>query len=63
VMNCVGWIIIKLSSLFSEGDFEVQNYHGDVSEIKVFYFRMYETIEHGDKRTTGNLLNSNFKYD
>ncbi|MWX52134.1 mechanosensitive ion channel, partial [Francisella tularensis] len=62
VMNFVGWIIINWRSLFSEGDFEVQNYHGYVSEIKVFYFRMYETIEHGDKRTTGKLLNSNYKY-
>lgn len=57
VMNFVGWIIINWRSLFSEGDYiEVQNYHGYVSEIKVFYFRMYETIEHGDKRTTGKLL-------
>lgn len=57
VMNFVGWIIINWRSLFSEGDHvQIQNYHGYVTEIKLFYFRMYETIEHGNKKTTGKLL-------
>ena len=57
VMNFVGWIIINWRSLFSEGDYiQIQNYHGYITEIKLFYFRMYETIEHGDKKTTGKLL-------
>ena len=25
-------------------------------QVGLFYFRMYETIEHGDKKTTGKLL-------
>lgn len=57
VMNFVGWIIINWRSLFSEGDYiQIQNYHGYITEIKLFYFRMYETVEHGDKKTTGKLL-------
>ncbi|WP_432773666.1 mechanosensitive ion channel domain-containing protein [Francisella salimarina] len=57
VMNLVGWIIINWRSLFSEGDYiQIMGYHGCVTEIKLFYFRMYETIEHGDKKTTGKLL-------
>lgn len=43
--------------LFSEGDYiQVQNYHRYVTEIKLFYFRMYGTIEYGNKRITGKLL-------
>ena len=57
IMNFVGWIIINWSSLFSGGDYiQVQNYHGYVTEIKLFYFIMHETIEYGDKRITGKLL-------
>ncbi|MGQ4002522.1 mechanosensitive ion channel [Francisellaceae bacterium CB299] len=57
VMNFTGWIIINWRSLFSEGDYiHILNYNGVVAEIKLFYFRIYETIEHGDKRTTGKLI-------
>ncbi|MED7789062.1 mechanosensitive ion channel domain-containing protein [Francisella sp. 19X1-34] len=57
VMNFVGWIIINWRSLFSEGDYiQIQSYHGYITEIKLFYFRMYETVDHGDKKTTGKLL-------
>lgn len=57
VMNFVGWIIINWRSLFAEDDYvQVQNYHGCIKEIKLFYFRMYETVEHGDKRITGKLI-------
>lgn len=57
VMNFVGWIIINWRSLFSEGDYiQILGYHGYIKEIKLFYFRMYETIEHGDKKTTGKLI-------
>ncbi|AIT08514.1 mechanosensitive ion channel protein MscS [Candidatus Francisella endociliophora] len=57
VMNFVGWIIINWRSLFSEGDYiQIQDYHGYITEIKLFYFRMYETIEHGDKKITGQLI-------
>lgn len=57
VMNLVGWIIINWRSLFSEGDYiQIQGQHGYITEVKLFYFRMYETTEHGDKKTTGKLL-------
>jgi len=57
VMNFTGWIIINWRSLFSEGDhIHILNYNGIVTEIRLFYFRIYETIEHGDKRTTGKLI-------
>ena len=57
VMNFVGWIIINWRSLFSEGDYvQIQGYHGYITEIKFFYFRMYETVEHSDKKTTGKLI-------
>ena len=57
VMNFTGWIIINWRSLFSEGDhIHILNYNGVVTEIRLFYFRIYETIEHGDKRTTGKLI-------
>ena len=56
-MNFVGWIIINWSNLFSEGDYiQVQNYHRYVTEIKLFYFRMHETIEYGDKRINWKTL-------
>ncbi|WP_191092430.1 mechanosensitive ion channel domain-containing protein [Francisella sp. XLW-1] len=55
VMNLVGWIIINWRSLFSEGDYiQIMGYHGCVTEIKLFYFRMYDTVEHGDKKLPEN---------
>lgn len=58
VMNFVGWIIINWRSLFSEGDYvQIQGYHGYITEIKFFYFRMYETINHSDKKLLVNLSN------
>ena len=57
VMNFTGWIIINWRSLFSEGDhINILNYNGVVTEIRLFYFRIHETVEHGDKRTTGKLI-------
>ena len=57
VIDFTGSIIINWRSLFSKSDYiHILNYKGFVTEIRFIHFRIYETIEHGDKRTTGKLI-------
>lgn len=57
IMNFTGWIIINWRGLFSEDDtIQVQGYRGNVKDIKVLYFTLYETIESANDQPTGKLI-------
>jgi hypothetical protein len=64
VIGFIGWIIMNWRSLFSKGDYiHILNYKGFVTEIRFIHFRIYETIEHGDKKLLEINQNPKFNSD
>ena len=64
VIDFTGSIIINWGSLFSKSDYiHILNYKGFITEIRFIHFRIYETIEHGDKKLLEINQNPKFNSD
>ena len=57
IMNFTGWIIINWRGLFSEGDsIQVQTYVGEVTDIRLLYFTIRESVNLGVDQPTGRIV-------
>ncbi|MDC0534946.1 mechanosensitive ion channel family protein [Francisellaceae bacterium] len=57
IMNFAGWIIINWRDLFAEGEhIQVQNYIGEVIDIKLLYFTISEITDFNTAKPTGKII-------
>ena len=64
VIDFTGSIIMNWRSLFAKsGYIHILDYKGFITEIRFIHFRIYETIEHGDKKLLEINQNPKFNSD
>ncbi len=57
LMNLVGWLIINWRGVFSEGDLvQIQDVVGYIHDIRLFYFKVYETTSLTSYQATGKTI-------